>query len=98
MDLTLKNIQDNALFHRKDVQFEIAHDGATTPNRQQAKQLIASEMGSTVGKVIVAYMSTSAGKAVTVGKARVYEDVEYMAKIERKHFIKRNEKKAESEE
>ena len=98
MSIEITQNVDNALFDRKDVKFVLRHTGETTPSRSQMRDLLAAELGAKSSAVIVDHMESATGMAATRGVARVYKSLEEAQKHERKHFIKRNTKAAESSE
>ena len=103
MSIEITKLVDNALFGRKDIKFVIRHDGETTPSRKQIRELVASEVGAKANLVVVDHMESASGMAATRGVARAYSDLAQAQKLERKHFLLRNNinlpgKKAESED
>lgn len=102
MDIEITKQLDNDLFSRKDVEFVIRHDGESTPNRVQVRQLVASEIGAKTENVVIAKMESATGMSATRGIARAYKDADAARSQERPHFLKRNnlfqEKKAEGGE
>ncbi len=90
MDIEITKQLDNALFSRKDVEFVVKHDGESTPNRVQVRQLVAAEIGAKTENVVVAMMESATGRAATRGKARAYSSADAARAQEREHFLKRN--------
>jgi ribosomal protein S24E len=102
MDIEITKQLDNALFSRKDVTFTIKHDGESTPNRVQVRQLVAAQIGAKTENVVIAMMESATGMAATRGSARAYTSADAARAQERVHLLKRNnlykEKKAEGDE
>ncbi len=90
MDIEITKQLDNGLYSRKDVEFVIKHDGDSTPNRVQVRQLVAAEIGSKTENVVIDHMESATGMAATRGVARAYKDADAARSQERVHLLKRN--------
>lgn len=90
MDLKITRNKDNQLMGRKDITFQLGHDGEQTPSRTQVRQLVAAELGTKTENVVIAAMQTEYGLGRTTGTARAYKSPEEARKTERVHFLKRN--------
>ena len=90
MDVKITQRKDNALMARKDIVFQVAHAGETTPSRTQVRQLVASQVGTKTENVVIESMETEYGIGRTAGIARAYKSAEEARKTERTHLLKRN--------
>lgn len=90
MDLKIVKNKENNLLARREVEFSIRHDGATTPSRVQARQLLAGELGTKTENVVIAEMGSVYGMGATFGTARAYKSADAARANERVHFLKRN--------
>lgn len=90
MDLKITKQKENALLARKEVEFTIRHDGATTPSRVQVRQLVASELGTKTDNIVVDSMHSEYGLGSTHGVARAYKSPDAARAQERVHLLKRN--------
>lgn len=90
MDLKITQNKENQLMGRKDITFQLAHAGETTPSRTQVRQLVAAEMGTKTENVVIESMQTEYGLGRTSGIARAYKSPDEARKTERAHFLKRN--------
>jgi small subunit ribosomal protein S24e len=90
MELKIVKNKENNLLARREVEFSIRHDGATTPSRVQARQLLASELGTKTENVVIAEMGSEYGVGATYGYARAYKSADAARSQERVHFLKRN--------
>lgn len=90
MDLKITKNKDNQLMGRKDISFQLAHAGETTPSRTQVRQLVAAEVGTKTENVVIESMETEYGIGRTHGVARAYKSPDEARKTERVHFLKRN--------
>lgn len=90
MDLKITQNKENALMSRKDIAFQLAHNGETTPSRAQVRQLVAAEVGTKTENVVIESMQTEYGLGRTHGTARAYKSPDEARKTERVHMLKRN--------
>jgi small subunit ribosomal protein S24e len=90
MDVKITQQKDNALMARKDIRFQVAHAGETTPSRTQVRQLVAAQVGTKTENVVIETMETEYGIGRTAGIARAYKSVDEARKTERTHLLKRN--------
>lgn len=90
MDIKITKQNDNALMARKDIAFQVAHAGETTPSRTQVRQLVAAQVGTKTENVVIDSMETEYGIGRTKGVARAYKSADEARKTERVHMLKRN--------
>jgi small subunit ribosomal protein S24e len=90
MDVKITQQKDNALMARKDIRFQVAHAGETTPSRTQVRQLVAAQVGTKTENIVIDAMETEYGIGRTAGVARAYKSAEDARKTERTHLLKRN--------
>ena len=91
MEIKIESNKENALLSRKEISFTLRHEGATTPSRVQARQLVAGEIGTKTENVVIDSMQTEYGLGATRGTARAYKSAEEARKLERVHMLKRNQ-------
>ncbi|HLF16009.1 MAG TPA: 30S ribosomal protein S24e [Candidatus Thermoplasmatota archaeon] len=90
MDVKITSETENRLFGRKEVRFTLRHDGETTPNRAQVRQLVASQLGTKTENVVIDSMHSAYGMGATTGLARAYASADAARDMERVHLQKRN--------
>lgn len=90
MEIKVLKESGNPSFHRKEVQFEIKHSGAATPDRYSIRQALASKMKAGLDSVYILEALTVTGTQKTVGKADVYQDATLPGKILPRHILTRN--------
>jgi small subunit ribosomal protein S24e len=90
MDVKITQQKENALMARKDISFQVAHPGETTPSRSQVRQLVAAQVGTKTENVVIDSMETEYGIGRTRGIARAYKSPDEARKTERTHLLKRN--------
>jgi len=87
----------NGPLRRKEIEFRIEHIGGTTPSRADVRAKIAAQFNADLERVVVRSLRTLYGAGITLGRARIYDDVSDVEKIENKYVLKRHEpKKAEA--
>jgi small subunit ribosomal protein S24e len=91
MELKIVSNKENALMGRKEIAFTLRHEGETTPSRVQVRQLVASEVGAKTENIVIDSMASEYGLGQTTGTARAYKSADEARKVERVHFLKRNQ-------
>ena len=90
MEIKVVKEKSNPAFHRKEVEFEVKHHGASTPERFSVRQALASKMKAELGAVYILSLATDTGTNVTTGRSDVYQDEKYPAKLLPRHIVVRN--------
>lgn len=91
MELKITQKKDNAILARTEIQFNLRHDGETTPSRTQVRQLVAGELGTKTENIVIDHMESSYGLGATKGSARAYKSADAARSTERVHLLKRNQ-------
>ncbi len=86
------------MLKRTEVRFRIKHENAPTPKREDVRNLLASEFGVEVDRVIVHYIKSEFGRGVSRCYAKIYDSVEDALKLEREYILRRNGLIKEGEE
>lgn len=87
--------EDNPLFNRKEVRFEVVHEGGPTPSLNDIRIALAQKTGSEVMKVVIDSFKTLFGIGRTVGNARIYRELSDLKDYEPLYLLKRNKLVAE---
>ncbi|MDD5417447.1 MAG: hypothetical protein PHW96_00985 [Candidatus Nanoarchaeia archaeon] len=95
MKLNVIKKEKDVFFDRTNVSFEIEHIKMATPNRLEARKLLAKEFDKDIKEVILLSLNTNFGSGKSIGTAHVYTKQELISKSEPKYIIKRNEIKEE---
>lgn len=82
--------KQNPLLSRREVRFQVHHQGEKTPTRDSIREKLAGSMNSKKGNIVVDSMNSLFGKGATRGYARVYDTPEALAKNEPHYILKRN--------
>ncbi|MEM3031192.1 MAG: hypothetical protein QXH27_05670 [Candidatus Micrarchaeia archaeon] len=88
MEATITSQRDNALFNRREVEFEIKLKGAT-PSRKMIKAALAQKLGVDAGLIVVERVRQAFGLSGVTGTANVYAS-EKEATAERKYRLARD--------
>lgn len=80
---------ENPLFKRTELKLRVDHAGAPTPKRLEVRSQLAALLGVAEDLVIIEKISSSHGKQVALGIARVYASKEQLEKTEPKYLLKR---------
>ncbi len=98
MKVEIISKQKNALLHREEIKFEI-NKAKITPSRKELRDQIAAMCNANSELVIVDDIKHSFGTDYVSGKSRIYENKEYLSKIELAYKVKRHaEKKTETQD
>ena len=93
MDVEIVDKRQNPLLNRQEVRFKILHPKEPTPNRDSAREKIASLNNVKKEQVIIDNLETTFGKSETVGYAKIYPSKDEALKNEREHHLVRNKLK-----
>jgi small subunit ribosomal protein S24e len=93
MDVEVIEKKQNPLLNRQEIRFKILHPKEPTPNRDSAREKIASENNVKKEQVIIDNLETTFGKSETVGYAKIYPSKEEAMKNEREYHLVRNKLK-----
>ncbi len=90
MELKLEQIRENKLLGRREVVALIAHEGASTPTRQQVREAVASQLGVSPELVFVRSIKTEFGRGVSKAEVHVYSSEAQAKVVEPLYIIARN--------
>lgn len=80
---------ENPLFKRTELKFRVDHAGAPTPRRLEVRSQLSTLLGVAEDLIVIDKLSSSHGKQVASGIARVYISKEQLEKAEPKYLLKR---------
>lgn len=84
---------ENPLLKRVEVEFRIDHAGAPTPSRLEVKPQLASLLGVSEDLLVIERFTSSHGRQVATGIARVYSTREQLESMEPRYLLKRGQPK-----
>ncbi|MCS3923043.1 30S ribosomal protein S24e [Methanosalsum natronophilum] len=89
MEIEIKKDENNALLHRRELNFLVNFDGAT-PKRLDVKKKLAATFDVNPELVVIHRLNNMFGQQQAVGFAKIYEDSPHMQKYEGKYVLTRN--------
>lgn len=96
------NVTERKLIGRKEVLFEVEHNGAPTPSLWDVKNTLAATGGFPINGTFIIKLQTKFGTNKSVGVAHIYNDEKQAQMFESKHVIIANlepsQRKAKLEE
>jgi len=93
MEMEIIDKKQNPLLKRQEIRFKILHPKEPTPNRDSAREKIASLNNVKKEQVIIDNLETTFGMSETKGYAKIYASKEEAMKNEREHHLVRNKLK-----
>jgi len=101
--LETKIIRDrrNPIFRRREIDFEVLHEGAGTPDRASVRKALASKTGGKLDNIYILDLLSETGTNKSHGRADLYESPQTAEQILPKHLLIRNmspEEKAKTEQ
>ncbi|WP_428083087.1 30S ribosomal protein S24e [Candidatus Hadarchaeum sp.] len=86
---------ENPLLKRVEVEFRIDHAGAPTPRRLEVKSQLAALLGTSEDLLVIERLTSTHGRQMATGVARVYNTREQLEAMEPKYLLKRGLPKEE---
>ncbi|NPA48295.1 MAG: 30S ribosomal protein S24e [Thermococci archaeon] len=97
MEVRVTEVKENKLLGRKEIYFEVIHEGEPTPSRDDVKGKLVAMLDLNPETTVVQYIRSYFGSHVSRGYAKAYDDRERMMYIEpdyvlmREGFLKKEE-------
>ncbi len=90
MELKILSDEENKLFNRHEVRFEVEHEGEPTPKLVDVKVILAQKIGVNASHIIIDGFKTLFGIGRTIGNARIYKTMDELKEYEPEYLLKRN--------
>ncbi|WP_297464310.1 30S ribosomal protein S24e [Thermococcus sp.] len=90
MEIRVTEIRENRLLGRKEIYFDILHEGEPTPSREAVKGKLVAMLDLDPEKVVLQYIRSYFGSNVSKGYAKAYDDRERMLYIEPEYILVRD--------
>jgi small subunit ribosomal protein S24e len=90
VDAKIINTKEDVLFKRKIVTVEIDLGSATTPSREQVKEIVAKLSNADKSLVLIESIEKAYGKSQAVAIAKIYYDKAVLENTEAEYILKRN--------
>ncbi len=96
-EIKLLKENQNVLLGRKEIEFEVLHEKASSPSRLEVREKLASMLNVNPESVYIIKMITKANTWKTIGIAHVYNSPEKAKILIPKHLLLRSIPKEEKE-
>ena len=90
MDLKIVEERKNPLLKRTEYRFEMSHPTASTPKRDEVRQVLATQLKVPKDRIVVERMHAKFGTPMSVGEAAAYASKDAALATEREHILIRN--------
>ncbi|ASA76794.1 MULTISPECIES: 30S ribosomal protein S24e [unclassified Thermococcus] len=90
MEIKVTEIKENKLLGRKEIYFDVIHEGEATPSRADVKGKLVAMLDLDPETVVVQYIRSYFGSRVSKGYAKAYESKERMLYIEPEYVLIRD--------
>jgi len=90
MEIKVTEIRENKLLGRKEIYFDVIHEGEATPSRKDVKGKLVAMLDLNPETVVVQYVRSHFGSRVSKGYAKAYESRERMLYIEPEYVLVRD--------
>ncbi|HII67523.1 MAG TPA: 30S ribosomal protein S24e [Thermococcaceae archaeon] len=89
MEIRVIDTKENKLLGRKEIYFEVIHEGEPTPSRADVKGKLVAMLDLNPEATVVQYIRSYFGSHVSEGYAKAYESKERMFYIEPEYVLRR---------
>ncbi len=90
MEIKVTEIKENKLLGRKEIYFDIIHEGEATPSRKDVKGKLVAMLDLNPETTVVQYIRSYFGSHVSKGYAKSYESRERLLYIEPEYVLIRD--------
>jgi len=90
MEIKVTEIRENKLLGRKEIYFDVIHEGEPTPSRADVKGKLVAMLDLNPETVVLQYIRSYFGSRVSKGYAKAYESRERMLYIEPEYILIRD--------
>ncbi|ASJ11648.1 30S ribosomal protein S24e [Thermococcus thioreducens] len=90
MEIKVTEIRENKLLGRKEIYFDVIHEGEPTPSRADVKGKLVAMLDLNPETVVLQYIRSYFGNRVSKGYAKAYESKERMLYIEPEYILIRD--------
>ncbi len=90
MEIKVTEIKENKLLGRKEIYFDIIHEGEATPSRKDIKGKLVAMLDLDPETTVVQYIRSYFGSHISKGYAKAYESKEKLLYIEPKYVLVRD--------
>ena len=91
MEIKVTEIKENKLLGRKEIHFDVLHEGEATPSRKDVKGKLVAMLDLNPETTVIQYIRSFFGSHISRGYAKAYESRERMMYVEPEYTLVRNE-------
>ena len=91
MEIKVTEIKENKLLGRKEIHFDVLHEGEATPSRKDVKGKLVAMLDLNPETTVIQYIRPFFGSHISRGYAKAYESRERMMYVEPEYTLVRNE-------
>jgi len=91
MEIKVTEIKENKLLGRKEIHFDVLHEGEATPSRKDVKGKLVAMLDLNPETTVIQYIRSFFGSHIIRGYAKAYESRERMMYVEPEYTLVRNE-------
>ena len=90
MEIKVTEMKENRLLGRKEIYFDVLHEGEPTPSREAVKGKLVAMLDLDPETVVVQYIRSYFGSHVSKGYAKAHESKARLQYIEPEYVLRRN--------
>jgi len=90
MEIKVTEIKENKLLGRKEIYFDVLHEGEPTPSREDVRGKLIAMLDLNPDTTVLQYVRSYFGSHVSKGYAKAYETKERMLYIEPEYILIRD--------
>jgi len=94
MEIKFLNEKDNPLMHRKEIEFVVEHIKEKTPTRKEIKEMLKALKDYDPNLIVIKKIENIYGIGKDKVLAFIYENEEFMKKLEDNYLFKREEEES----
>ncbi|KAG0416906.1 30S ribosomal protein S24e [Dictyocoela roeselum] len=87
LEIQILNIKENKLMERKEIELKATHLQSSTPTKEEMRAKLSPLLKANPQNIIVCDCKTRFGTNITTAKAKVYDSLDQLKKIEHFHVV-----------
>jgi ribosomal protein S24E len=81
---------ENPLLRRRELEIEVSHPGAGTPDRKSLREELSSSLGIGMDRIFIREILTGTGLNRSLCRAEIYRDPEHARRVVPRHIMERD--------
>ncbi|KAG0436540.1 40S ribosomal protein S24 [Dictyocoela muelleri] len=87
LEIQILNIKENKLMERKEIDLRAIHLQSSTPTKEEMREKLSPMLKVKPENIILCGCKTRFGTNITMAKAKVYDSLDQLKKIEHFHVV-----------